>query len=183
MPYYPYFFTLKCHLRVKIQNFFLSHSDFISLTMRGSRNFRQGGGVQVRLAKKALTLFFFSPQLILQKSNGQFQRNLSFFMVPEGVQHFPGGGPTFSRGGGGGGGGSNSLFPIETHITCDFPGGGSGPPVPPSGSALVNQCIFSGSTLQNIAIFYFYPQKSLCSACTIVTAIILLIYFSELSYF
>ena len=36
--------------------------------------------------------FFFSPQLILQKSNGQFQRNLSFFNVPEG-------GPTFSRGG------------------------------------------------------------------------------------
>ena len=35
-------------------------------------------------------------------------------------------------------GGSNCLFPIETHITCDFPGGGgSGPPVPPSGSALV----------------------------------------------
>ena len=45
-------------------------------------------------------------------------------------QHFPGGGgPTFSRG-------SNRLFPIETPITCDFPGG-SGPPVPPpSGSAL-----------------------------------------------
>ena len=51
---------------------------------------------------------FFSPQLILQKSNGQFQRNLSFFDVPEGVQHFQGGsnifkgggegGPTFSRG-------------------------------------------------------------------------------------
>ena len=46
-------------------------------------------------------------------------------------------GPTFSRGvqlfpgGGGGGGGSNCLFPIETHITCDFPGGGSRPPVPP----------------------------------------------------
>ena len=37
-----------------------------------------------------------------------------------------------------GGGGSNCLFPIETHITCDFPGGGggSGPPVLPSGSAL-----------------------------------------------
>ena len=40
--------------------------------------------------------------------------------------------------GGGGGvqlfpGGSNCLFPIETHITCDFPGGGggSGTPVPP----------------------------------------------------
>ena len=72
------------------------------------------GGVQVSLTKKALTTFFFfsffsfSPQLILQKSNGQFQRNLSFFKVPERVQHFPGG--------------ANCLFPVETHITCDFPG-------------------------------------------------------------
>ena len=39
-------------------------------------------------------------------------------------------GPTFSRGFQlFPGGGSNCLFPIETHITCDFPGG-SGPPVP-----------------------------------------------------
>ena len=44
--------------------------------------------------------FFYSPQLILQKSNGQLHRNLSFIKVPEGVQHFPGGGgSTFSRGG------------------------------------------------------------------------------------
>ena len=35
---------------------------------------------------------FFSPQLIFQKSNGLFQRILSFFKVPEGVQHIPGGG-------------------------------------------------------------------------------------------
>ena len=89
-----------------------------------------GGGVQVSLTKKALTrffffFFFFSPQLILQKSNGQFQRILSLFKVPEGVQHFPGGVYLFP-------GGPNCLFPIETHITCDFPGGGgSGPPVPP----------------------------------------------------
>ena len=59
-----------------------------------------------------------------------FKENLSFFKVSEGVKHFPGGGgggPTFSRGGGG----SNYLFPIETHITCDFPGGGGvGPPAP-----------------------------------------------------
>ena len=41
--------------------------------------------------KSSDAFFFFSPQLILQKSNGQFQRNLSFFKVPEGVQHFPGG--------------------------------------------------------------------------------------------
>ena len=67
--------------------------------MGGSRNFRQGWGVQVSLTRKALTtfyffffFFFFSPQLILQKSNGQLQRNLSFFKVPEGVQHFLGGG-------------------------------------------------------------------------------------------
>ena len=38
------------------------------------------------------------------------------------------GGPSFSRGGGGG---SNCLFPIETHITCDFPGGGVRTPCPP----------------------------------------------------
>ena len=31
-----------------------------------------------------------------------FQRNLSFFKVTEGVQHFPGGVQPFSRGGGGG---------------------------------------------------------------------------------
>ena len=66
------------------------------------QEFSSGG--QVRLTKKALTrfFFFFSPQLILRKSNGQFQRNLSFFKVPEGVQHFPGGGggSNFSQGGG-----------------------------------------------------------------------------------
>ena len=45
-----------------------------------------GRGVQVPF------FFSFSPQLILQKSNGHFQRNLSFCKVPEGVQHFPGGG-------------------------------------------------------------------------------------------
>ena len=51
-----------------------------------------GGGGPGQSDKKALTLFFFSPQLILQKSNGLFQRKLSCFKVSEGVQHFPGGG-------------------------------------------------------------------------------------------
>ena len=102
-----------------------------------------GGGGPGQSDKKALTFFFivffflffflfiylfFSPQLILQKSNGQFQRNQS---ISEGVQHFPGGGGSnFFQGG------SYCLLSIETHITCDFQGGGSGPPVPPSGSAL-----------------------------------------------
>ena len=58
----------------------------------------------------------------------RFRRGSKFF---QGVQLFPGGG-------GGGGGGSNCLFPIETQITCDFPGGGVRTPCPPppSGSAL-----------------------------------------------
>ena len=61
--------------------------------MHGSRDFRQGG-VQVSLTKKSsdnVFLFFFSPQLILQKSNGQYQRNLSFQGSTRGV-------PTFSSG-------------------------------------------------------------------------------------
>ena len=51
------------------------------------------------------------------------------FQGSRGVQHFPGGGgggPTFSRGGG-----SNCLFPIDTHITYDFPGVGPDPLSPP----------------------------------------------------
>ena len=69
--------------------------------MRGSRNFLSWGGGGSRL----LNLFYS-----LQRGSNGF------------ITHFPGGGPTFSRGGG----------PIETHITktCDFPGG-SGPPIPP----------------------------------------------------
>ena len=104
--------------------------------MRRSRNFHQegGGGCPGQSDKKALTFFvvfytsffFVSPKLILQKSNGQFQRNLSFFKVPERVQHFPGGGGGFNFFQVG----SNCLFRIETHITCDFTGG-SGPPCPP----------------------------------------------------
>ena len=82
-----------------------------------------------------LFFVFFSPQLILQKSNGQFQRNLSIFQGSRG-------GPTFSRVGSNFfQEGSNCLFPIETHNTCDFPGGirtpCSFPPPPPSESALV----------------------------------------------
>ena len=55
-----------------------------------------------------------------------FEEN-SFFKVPEGVQHFPGGSYFFQ--------GVQCLYPIETHITCDFSRGGgggwSGPSDPP----------------------------------------------------
>ena len=93
--------------------------------IRGSRNFRQGGGgggVQVSLTKRKSSDngFFFSPQLMLQRSNDQFQRNLSFFKVPEGVQHFQGGGGgvNFFQGGGfkffpGWGGGVQLLIPYR----------------------------------------------------------------------
>ena len=97
--------------------------------MRGSRNFHQGGGrVQVSLTKSPDN-DFFSPQLILQKSNGQFQRNLSFFKAPDGVQFFSRGSNFFQ-------GVSNCLFPIETHLICDFTEGVRTPCPPPSGSPL-----------------------------------------------
>ena len=60
------------------------------------QEFSSGGS---RQSYKNSSDVFFSPQPILQKSNGQFQRNLSFFQGSRGVLHFPGGGPTFSRGG------------------------------------------------------------------------------------
>ena len=53
--------------------------------------------------------------------------SLTAITTAKGVQYFPWG-PTFP-------GGYNCLFPIETHISCDFPGG-SGPDCPPSESAL-----------------------------------------------
>ena len=58
-----------------------------------------------------------------------FQRKLLFLMVSEGVQLFQGGRATFSMEGGGGG--VQWVISIETHITCDFPGGGGGPHIPP----------------------------------------------------
>ena len=76
-----------------------------------------GGGGPGHLTKKALTtffffFFFFCPQQILQTTNGQFQRNLSFYKVPEGVQHFPGGG--------GGGGGGVQLFPGGVQLLIPY---------------------------------------------------------------
>ena len=49
---------------------------------------------------------------IFFKCNGYFKENYNF--------------PKFQRGSNIFQGGSNCLFPIEPHITCDFPGGGGG---------------------------------------------------------
>ena len=55
------------------------------------------------------------------------QRKLYFSKDPEGVQLFPGGSNFFQ--------GVQMLISIETHIACDFPGGGgvqtSIPPLDP----------------------------------------------------
>ena len=87
--------------------------------MRGSRNFRQGG-VWVCLSKKSSDNVFLVVHAISKKPI-IFQGSREGPTISRGVQLFPGGG----------GGGSNSLFTIEKHITCDFPGGWSGPPVLP----------------------------------------------------
>ena len=52
-----------------------------------------------------------------------FKENI-FPKVSVGAQHIPGGGNVFQ------GGGVQMLISIETHITGDFPGGWSGPPIP-----------------------------------------------------
>ena len=80
--------------------------------MRGSRNFRQGGGgVQVNLTKKLTTFFsvlslFYRRQMVNFKENYQFSR----FLRGSNIFQGGGGGSNFS---GGGGGGSNCLFRIE----------------------------------------------------------------------
>ena len=67
-----------------------------------------------------------------------FHRKLYFSkdLESRGGQIFSGGGSNFFRGGGGWGvgGGVQMLISIETHITCDFSGGGPNP-LPPSESA------------------------------------------------
>ena len=74
-------------------------------------------------------------------SNDYFKENYYFLRFQRG--------PTFSRGegkffhgGGGEEGGVQWVISIETHITCDFPGGGR-TPYPPSGSAhAISELIF-----------------------------------------
>ena len=79
--------------------------------MRGSRNFRQGGGSRSVWPKKDLTRFFFYSSAYftevkwsISKKSIIFQGSRGDPTFPRGVQHFPGGsnifqgGSTFSRG-------------------------------------------------------------------------------------
>ena len=99
---------------------------------------RGGGGCPAGQSdKKKLTffcfLFFFSAYFTEVKWS--ISKKSIIFQGSRGVQHFPGGVQLFP-------GGSNCLFSIETHITCDFPGGVRTPCPPPSGSALAKTTSF-----------------------------------------
>ena len=111
---------------MKFPNLMRCEFTLVNVYMRRSRNFCQGRSRSIR-QKKALTtfyfffLFFFLVLSLFYKSQRVNLKDIYHFSRIQGGSHF------FS-------GGSNCLFPIETHITCDFPGGGgggSGPPVPP----------------------------------------------------
>ena len=92
--------------------------------MRGTRNFCRGGGggVQARRPENSLDIVFSVLSLFysLQRGSKDFiAEKIIFSQESRGGQHFSGGG------------GVQMLISIETHITCDFPGGGgSGPPIP-----------------------------------------------------
>ena len=75
--------------------------------MRGSRNFRQGGGVQVNLTKSSDNLFLVL-SLFLQSQMVNFKENYHFSRFPRGPTFSGGGGSNFFRGGG-----FQLLIPIE----------------------------------------------------------------------
>ena len=111
----------------KIVEWYVKYQIKAKVNMRGSRNFRQGWSRSIWHIKSYDNVFL-GPQLILQKTNVTFIENYHFPRFQRGSNIFQGGGVQLFPGGGGG---SNCLSPIETNITCDFPGGGSGPLSPP----------------------------------------------------
>ena len=107
-----------------------SHTDRLSAAMRGSRNFRHGGGggggggprQSDKNNSDSVVCLFFAFFLVLglfyRSQMVNFKEKYHFSRFRRGSKFFQGGG-----------GGGNCLLPIETQITCDFPGG-SGPPGP-----------------------------------------------------
>ena len=88
-----------------------------------------GGGPrqsdQKKLCQRCLFFaFFIVPGLVYRSQMVNFKEKYHFSRFRRGSKFFQGV-QLFL-----GGGGSNCLFPIETQITCDFPGG-SRPPAPP----------------------------------------------------
>ena len=82
-----------------------------------------GGGGPGKSNKKKISRFFSVLSLFYRSQVVNFKEIYHFSRFQRGSKILQGG-PNFSRGEG-----SNYLFPIETHITCDFPGGPG--PCPP----------------------------------------------------
>ena len=119
--------------------------------MCGSRYFRQGGGggggggpgQSDKKSYDSLFFFFvfFSPQLFFTEVKWLISKKSIIFQGSRGGPTFSRGGPTFSRGVQLFPGGVQLLVPYRNPYNLWFSrggGGGSGPPVPPSGSALVS---------------------------------------------
>ena len=94
------------------------------------QEFSSGGGGGDFISPQLMTTFFLVLSLFYRSQMVNFKENYHFSRFQRGPNIFQWG-PTFSRGVQVfPGWGSDCLFPIETHITCDFPVG-SGPPAPP----------------------------------------------------
>ena len=117
-------FVIICWLLIEINFFKNSYRNTIRVSnlCADPGNFVRGGPGQSD--KRALTSFFLVLSFFYSSQMINFKEIYHFSRLQEWSNIFQGG-PTISRGGG-----SNCLFPIETHITCDFPGG-SGPTIPP----------------------------------------------------
>ena len=85
----------------------------------------RGGPGQSDKKSSDNVFFFLVLSLFYRSQMVNFKEFYHFLRFQRGSNIFQGGSNFFQ-----GGGGSNCLFPIETHITCDFPGGGGGGPDP-----------------------------------------------------
>ena len=116
--------------------------------MRGSRNFHRGGGGggegPGQSDKKALTTIFLVLSLFYRRQMVNFKEIYRFSRLQMGSNFFQGV-KLFL-------GVSNCLFPIETHLICDFPEGVR-THAPPSGSALGAALTASWLRLQYIISF------------------------------
>ena len=104
------------------QNIMPPHARIQEFSSRGG----VWGGGPGHLTKKALTTCFFFVLFLFFLSTADLTDDKWSISKKSIIFQGSRGGPTFSGGGGGSNffqGGSNCLFPIETHITCDFPGG------------------------------------------------------------
>ena len=112
--------------------------------------FVRGGGGPGQSDKKSsdnFFFFFFLSSAYSTEVKWLISKKTIIFQGSRGVQLFPGGG-----------GGSNCLFPIETHITCDFPGGVRTPCSPPLDPHLYNNNLSNLSSIKKTAFTDFKKE-------------------------